>query len=832
MANIHDCLDRALEAGEIDRSRAEEAKEFYDQLVKRYASEMPRHLAEARAAADLKEASRQAVSARRHKVLAQLQMMRRTKVLIEEAADPAVALRNLVEYSPGSGFRGESVKSVEQALVKQINARLSEVLSKHGRDLLGNVRKKAQFLNIIRELHLQETGDGVAKEAARAIEAVREDFRRMFNAYGGDIGKLADYGIPHTHDAARLLKGGKDAWINEIARRLDWTRIEDHQTGRPFAEEGRLPPADRQQEFLGEIYDTITSGGWNTREPSMATGGRALYNQRADHRVLHFNSADDWMAYNVKFGASDPFSAMIGGLHGMARDVALMRVLGPNPRLGLDYAAQVAEKRVAGTGKAQARVRKSAILTRTMLTHQDGRANSPYNIGWARFFGGVRQYLTAAQLGSATLSAVTDLHTVRVAAAHIGMNANSVTARQMQLVASSATRETAARMGYVADTLANAGAGAARFLGDSFGTELGQRMSDFTMRASGLSYWTDMTRTAFQMEFAGFLAENAGRAFDAIDAPLRQLFQERGITPADWDRLRDPDHMFTAENGATFLAPSYWRESQAQVQYRGSSRAETEGLATRLQMLIEEQLEVAVPSTSLEARSHVMMNNTPGSIPGEMVRSLLMYKSFALSLTLNQLRRFNAIPTGRGKAAYAAKMSVGLVLLGAVAIQLKQIAKGRDPRPMDDTAFWKAAIFQGGGLGIFGDFFTSKENRMGGGFAQTLAGPVVGLADDIGDLTSGPLMRAANGENVNLGREVANFARYNTPVASSLWYQRLAFDRMVADQLQRFLDPDAERSWRRQERKRERELRNKTWWERGEYFATRAPDLSNALEEQ
>ena len=343
--------------------------------------------------------------------------------------------------------------------------------------------------------------------------------------------------------------------------------------------------------------------------------------------------------------------------------------------------------------------------------------------------------------------------------------------------------------------------------------EVAERLSGFTMRASGLSFWTDMNRTAFQMEFAGFLAENANRGFDQIDAPLRKMFQDRGITAADWDLLRDPAAMFTAKNGATFISPFHWLEHQTTL-----PRVEAEGLSMRLQMAIEEQLEFAVPTANIEGRARVLFNTVPGTIAGELARSTMMYKSFALSLTLNQYRRFMAIPTPLGRAKYAAAMSTGLIVLGGLAVQLKEVAKGNDPRPMDNGKFWMAALFQGGGLGIFGDFFSAKESRVGGGLAQTLAGPVVGMADSVGDVLFHPS-----------GRSVANFVRYNTPVASSLWPTRVAFDRLVADQLQAFLDPDAETQWRRQMRKRERDYGTAAWWQRGARSPDRAPDLSNAI---
>ena len=826
MANMHDCLGQAMDGGELDRVRGEATQQQYDQLVARYEKIMPRPAAEAAAARDVKEALRTRLPSRQHKVIAQLQAMRRMKELIDTSDDPALALRNLIERSDGSGYRGESIRSLAEGYVSSINAGIQEFLRTSGRTMTGRSRDPAMLENVVRELHAEDTGDVVAKELAEAIRSEQNRMRGLFNAHGGDIGKLDDYGAPHSHDAGEMRKKGEDAWIDTVFDELDWSRIVNFDTGKPFvATKGELPDRAVAARFLDEVYDGIITRGWNKRDPSMSVGGRALYNQRAEHRVLHFRDGSAWLRYNKAFGTSDPFSALVGGLHGLGHDVAQMRVLGPNPKMGLEYATQVARKRaeMQGDAKLVERVQTMGQRAATMLSHFDGSVNVPEGRWSARFLGTTRKVLTAAQLGSATLSAVTDLATMRMAAKTVGMNPGNLMSQQVQLATSAATRATAARMGHVADTLADMGSAQARFTGETFTSEVADRISGFVMRASLLSQWTDLNRGAFKMEFSGYLAENADRALDQIDAPLRRIFEDRGITAEDWDRLRDPAAMFTAPNGATFISPHWWRNHTAMP------IDEAEGLAQRLQMIVEEQMEFAVPTSSLEGRAMLIGNSRPGTFAGEILRSTAMYKSFAMSLTINQVRRWQNIETPMGRAAYAAQMSAGLILLGAVAVQLKEVAKGRDPRPMDDTKFAMAALFQGGGLGIFGDFFASETSRAGGGIYETVGGPVVGFGSDVIGLFAENAVSAAEGRDLRLGRDVTNFIRYNTPVLSSLWYERLAFDRLVADQLQDLIDPEAEAQWRRQERQRERDYGNTPWWSRGEITPDRAPDLSNIL---
>lgn len=854
MANMHDCIDAAVNTGQLNgaaaQAKAQAAKNVYTELYERYRTVMPDAQAQMLAKKDLGQATRRAKHSRFHAVTNQLQTMRRIHGLLAQSDRPDLHLQSMVEFIEGSGYTGESVASLQRAYVSSINSGIQDFLKQTGFRVTGTSRNRKLLDDVIRELHAEATGNAQAQQMADAVRAQQQRMRREFNARGGDIGELSDYGIMHTHDPVAMRKAGKDTWRRALlsddgaTSPLDWSRIVNKRTGQPFATQPgqRLAGGDLAdaRAMLDEIYGNVTSMGWQNRYPKMMATGKALYNQRAEARVLHFKSGTDWLAYNKTFGTGDPFSSAVGGLHGLARDVALMRVLGPNPNAGMEFASQTARKRAQELRTKGQKNRdllgfrrdidklteRAATRTKAMLAHADGTANTPAEgYEWAAsFMGATRQYVVSTKLGSALLSSVTDTATMEIAAQTIGMGGGRVLTRHVDLMASAASRETAAQMGWVADTLATTGAGAARYLGETFSPEVTRRLADFTLRVSGLNFWTDMGRTAFKMEMSGYLATNAGRALKDVDAPLRALLEGRGITAAEWDILRDPASLMTAPNGANFLSPQWWLEHQTTL-----PRDQAEGLAMRLQAIFEEQQELAIPSVNLAGRVAFQGASQPGTPLGELARSGVMFKSFAMSLMINQVRRFWAQPTPLARAAYAVKLAASLTLMGAMAVQLKELAKGRDPRPMDSSTFWAAAGLQGGGLGIFGDFFAASTNRFGGGFAETLAGPVVGLAADLAVPIGSNLSRAAQGENVLLGRDVANLVRYQTPAASSLWYGRRAWDAAVGDQLQLLLDPEADIAFRRATRRAERDYGTSLWWERGQLAPSRAPDLSNAL---
>jgi hypothetical protein len=208
-----------------------------------------------------------------------------------------------------------------------------------------------------------------------------------------------------------------------------------------------------------------------------------------------------------------------------------------------------------------------------------------------------------------------------------------------------------------------------------------------------------------------------------------------------------------------------------------------------------------------------------------------MYKNFSVTLMHTHITRGLLKRGAIGKGRYFANLVISSTLMGALALQLKEISKGRDPRSMveDPGAFWGAALIQGGGLGIFGDFLFSDVNRFGGSLAQTTAGPVFQFGDDVRRLILGNALQAAGDETTNTGRELVNFLKRYTP-GGSVWYARLGYERLMLDELQRWADPRAARNFRSRERSRRRQHGQKYFWRPGAGAPSRGPDVTAAIE--
>ena len=129
---------------------------------------------------------------------------------------------------------------------------------------------------------------------------------------------------------------------------------------------------------------------------------------------------------------------------------------------------------------------------------------------------------------------------------------------------------------------------------------------------------------------------------------------------------------------------------------------------------------------------------------------------------------------------------------------------------------------------FFGDFINSAISRAGGGLAETLGGPVVGLANDFMELTIGNISQLAQGKDTNAGKELVRFIARYAP-GSSLWYSRLAFERLVLDQLQLQIDPKARKRFRNKQRRIYKEYNQKYWWKPGKTTPSRPPNIGVAI---
>ncbi len=712
--------------------------------------------------------------------------------------DPRAAAA-LIDADPRAKY--SNVEGRRKRIVGDTHRLMDSILSEFSANLLGQVRNKAQLMNMVRELFDGATGDRAAKEMAEAWRRAAETLRQRFNKAGGDIGFRSDWGLPQSHDWKAVRRAGYAAWRDFILPKLDPGRMVDQRTGLPMT-------AQKLELALRDVFETIRTNGAVNITPGQQ-GGRSLANARGDARFLVFKDADSWMQYAESFGHGSPYDAMMGHIESMARDIAALEVLGPNPEATLRWITDTMQKEAAldtsPGAKGVERAKSGANQLNDLWNEYRGKNMEADNETIALVFSSVRSFEVATKLGSAPLSATSDFAFGAARRAFNGLGQASQFGDYLKLMrpGSIEDQKLAIRRGLIAEEFASRTAGQSRYLMEEMTGEWSRRLASGVLRASGLARHTQAMRWVYGMEALSTYTEQAGKSLDQLEPALRGALQRYGIDAAAWDKLRAAQ--MDTDRGVEWISPHNLAEADREI-------------GDRFMEMIHTETDMAVPVADLKTRATFNAGFRKGTVFGEVSRSLLLFKSFGVSVILRQGQQILAMQPGTA-ARYAGGLIIGTTLAGGIAMQLKALAAQRDPRPMDDDAFWYAAMLQGGGFGIYGDFLYAAENRAGSGFAQTLAGPIV---DDVQGIVN---VATAKDPRKSLVKEVKGFIPGN-----NLWYTRAAFDRMLADQIDEAINPDVRKARLRLDRYAA-EQGTAYWWEPGAMTPERAPDFANALEE-
>lgn len=671
----------------------------------------------------------------------------------------------------------------------------------------------AMTRDVVREIFADangHTGNAMASTAARAWLDTIEQLRQRFNGAGGDVGHL-DYGyVPQPHNTARIRKAGRDGWVLSTMQWVDRSRY--------LHEDGRQLDDGEMIDVLHKVYDTLSTEGVNKKEPGSFTGSGARANRGSDSRQLHFADGDAWLQYNSAFGRGTLYDGMMGHISGMVRDTVLIERYGPdanaNARLQFDLAA--AED---GT-KPGHLVGKFAINPETYWDMLTGKTGAPKDEGLARTFETVRNLQTAAKLGSAVVSSVTDLGTLALTAGYNRLPYWQLL-KDIGSQGTKSTRDFMSSHGMIAESLASS---MNRWSGDHLGSGWSGKLANSVMKLSFLNAWTDGLRQGFTMSMNAKLAEMAGKDWGALHEFDRSRLTRAGITDADWTALRGVAP--TQFKGRTLLTP------QAIKQAGGSDQ-----LAAKVFGFIHDESEYAIVNPDMATRAIVTHGGQQAGTPGgEIARTVMQFKSFPIAMFTRHWARMlegdhgaDGAPLLASRTAYGFALMTTLTGLGAVATQEKQILQGKDPIDMHRGRFWAKALAQGGGFAIAGDLFlvdpADSSVDAATNAIKNLAGPTIGSASELvlKDISEN-VWQASEGKDTHWQAELASWAKTQTPGAS-LWWVRPMIDHGFMNSMNESLSPGY---LSRMQQRAQKDWGNGYWWRPQNGLPDRAPDLGAA----
>lgn len=729
----------------------------------------------------------------------------------------ARAAVSLIDNDPR--FTSLSYNAAKEATRGQLYAVFGSVLEQIGKGAFGRQKGKAHLANVIREARGERTGDVAAKQFAEAWEKVNNLSVDLFNQAGGSMRRLRNY-LPQSQNSIRMLRAGEAKWVNSHMDALDWTA-----TRWP---DGTIIPAGDRARVLKEVFDTITTDGANKIDTKAFRGqGRALGNALEQNRFLHYKDAKAWLDVHDEFGDGNVFDVFVRHIEDMSHKIAAVESFGPNPDLTRQNIEAIVRKQAAALGAKELAHADAVLKNKFEPMFETIMRENPMDphSTMGNLVTGVANILTSAQLGSASFLAIPGdfMQTAAVRALNnMGMFDGIGFYTKSLATDTKFMKEIATQSGFVMDEVVMATYSQTRWTGlATHGPAITRRISEATMRASLMSGHTRSARWAVQAEFMGLMHRMKSTKFE--DLPFRNVLERYDIKPDEWDALRGGVEAWNPRKDVKFMRP---------IDILKTEMPNRQSLYKKFQGMIGEESRLMVPEATTEAAVALRGTSRPDTLTGALLHSFSMYKNFPISFVMIYGRLGMTSQSVKGRLGFYAGLGAGMTMVGALGTQLREMAKGRDPLPMDNAAFMGKAFLSGGALSIYGDFLFSGVNEFGRGPQDIAAGPLVGFLGDTADLVLGDAFQWADsvgslsdgGFESKTASKAVEWARRYAP-GSTIWWARAALERQVFDRMQELADPNAYQKRQRRMRTQKREHGNEYWWQPGQRVPERAPQF-------
>ncbi|MEJ5038017.1 hypothetical protein WH285_13850 [Acinetobacter johnsonii] len=690
--------------------------------------------------------------------------------------------------------------------------------------------------NIVRERFGDNTGDPVAKKISDKMGNVFEDMRQRFNRSGGDIGNLGDkFGLPQTHDLVKIVKAGKEEWLKDV--------LPDQDRSMFVHEDGRLYSDEEIKALLDYSYDSLASNGANKTEIGRQSSGGVSSKVTSRHnesRVLHFKDADAWLRYQNKYGGLPLVDLVEAHINGLSKDIALVENLGSNPKNAMRILMDAAEQKDWLKGVDASTTGKTRKRAQTMFDEFMG-ANTPESEVLANLGLAYRSMNVASMLGGTTLSSFTDQAMIaKTASIHgiayrqtfgelIGqLNPKNKEDRELAHSLGLATEEMLGSIARWSDDGLTSVSGKSQKL-----ARVSSAVASQIMRVSGLNALTAASKVGFTkmlMEKYGCLSRS--KAWSELSELDRELMQKTGLSERVWDVMRLADPVVDRKGNQLMSARSIYEIPDEKLLAFGDPQRVRDEVASSFQAHLLDEQGMAVVEAGLRERTFMSAGQKKGTVTGEIFKSMLQFKSFPAAFLMRHGSRAMSYEKGTSKAAYGASIFAMTTLLGALVVQLKELANGNDPQTMWDSDdpqktmnFLTRSAVQGGGLSILGDILVAGTDTSGRGTSDFMVGPFGSDAKAVLGLTVGNFTQYYEGKDTNAANEAFKLFKNKIP-AQNLWYTKAATNRMIFDEMQDMIAPGyREKLLRKAEREQDR---TRFWGD--DLGDIQAPDLDRVVQ--
>jgi len=413
-----------------------------------------------------------------------------------------------------------------------------------------------------------------------------------------------------------------------------------------------------------------------------------------------------------------------------------------------------------------------------------------------------------ADLGGAVISSVTDLASVMTELRYQGFDMFDGVTESISGLAKGRNAEEMvevdAAIGVVFPSMI--GEMHARFTSQDSAPGMISKGMQLFFKYNGMSWWTETLKATFSRMTSHLGALNKNKTFNELHPDTQRVYGLYGIDPEKWDMFRQT--ATKAADGREYLLPNKIADLPDQVfaDYLTKRKINpTDTAIAELKREVETQwrtyftdrADYAVLEPDARTQSIMNQGHKPGTVMGELSKFFWQYKSFGIAYVQKVMGReiygrgsdsfSQALKNGNGEMTGLMQTVIWSTILGYGAMNAKAILAGKEPRKPEDVKGYldlvRAAMLQGGGAGIYGDFlFGEMKSRYGAGPLETFLGPTFSNLSSLADIYG----RAKAGDDV--AGSALKFVINNTP-GNNIWWAKAALDYGVVYRLQEAMNP-------------------------------------------
>lgn len=544
-------------------------------------------------------------------------------------------------------------------------------------------------------------------------------------------------------------------------------------------------------------------------------------------RKYHYKDADAWLEYKKLYGSDKNFQElMFDSLQNFGLDIGLLQTLGPDPEGAFSRIIELFKVQDSGIKQTYPELqmlnKKEETKLWNIMDEITGKANTPVNNTFARVSSNLRGFNIATKLGEGGITSLFgDAAVAPFAMKNMGFEfidslgnllSNQIDGwggkftpgtKEYDVLLEVATYFEGLNMDIMK-----------RYGSRDFTSKIIKRMSDFTIKWSGLKGITENSRHGYTFAIAKKLGSLSDKTFAELGDDITRSLERYGITEDHWDALRSVIDEQEVE-GVKFFTPelvSKLTKEQLQelydIDYPSKTALTLDGykevLTTNLRTLFKDTVDNAILTPGVREMALLHQGTRPGTLSGEGIRQVGFLRSFGLTYVTRVLAglgyKNGVVIGGTGRAAFKGvfkKEMVGMLawslVVGTMATMTSDAVKGQytsidelknDPKKMKNYLI--RVINKSGFLGLYTDLLLNAkvgygksilDHTLGLQFQQLSDGlaTIGNVAGNINDLDEKDLIK------------IVNLLNYNA--MPNILGAKLALDNIVFSSIYEFIDP-------------------------------------------